>query len=831
MLLLDKILGVGDALNARGYRNLVARDKLSTYLPYKAWDPQTGAYQNYDDTYGYIWECTPLVYAGDDIFENLLGCAHSGIPNGSVLSFMMYADPDCEGYFAHYQSLKTRRNPFIDTLSDGLIQHLSGAEFGLKSTNNIPIRNFRLFVSLKFPAGQELLDIHEFAAMSVAEALGGAKLAPRALDPNGLIDLLAKMLNTHANARVAPYDPDLEIRKQIISAGKIDAKFSHVKIAGGGTEKYLKPQTVKGWPVGEIEPMQMNRIMGGIMGANDDNNQITCPFWVTVNIVFQELSKRIRSKTELMMRQYKKGIRGQKESEREAEYRWAAGELMSGNKFVRVIPIVWNVGRTKEEVDTNCAQISRIWHSQGGGFVLQEDMGILTPLLIASLPLGLYNLSTNIDFLDRDRIMPVDTAIRLLPVQGDFTGSGQPTALFLGRKGQLISYGQFNEGSTNNNAVVAATTGAGKSFLMNYLLKEIYSNGGLIRIFDLGKSYEKMTRILGGKFIEFTADSKVCLNPFTHIQDINESIDSIAAILYQMCYSATGQLPSETQMTILKNTARAAWKMEGNDASINTIYRFLNRFTEISRQIEPDVDIGRIKGIDSTAAELGFNLKDFTPGGPYGRWFDGPATLDISSDEFVVLEVDSLKDMDSLFRVVCMQIIHYITQNLYLSDRKHPRVIVFEETAQWVSKDSFIAEVIENGYRLARKYFGSFITVLQSPLDIINFGKVGRVINSNSAYKFYLQSQDYNQAIDEGIINYSEFMTEILNSVRLVKPKYSEFLMETPGGTGVARLSLDPLAYYAFTSDPRDNGRIDQLLEQGHEYYEAIKILADQRGY
>ena len=42
----------------------------------------------------------------------------------------------------------------------------------------------------------------------------------------------------------------------------------------------------------------------------------------------------------------------------------------------------------------------------------------------------------------------------------------------------------FNEGSTNNNAVVAATTGAGKSYLMNYLLKEIYSNGGLIRIFE-----------------------------------------------------------------------------------------------------------------------------------------------------------------------------------------------------------------------------------------------------------------------------------------------------------------------------------------------------------
>jgi conjugal transfer ATP-binding protein TraC len=832
MLLLDSILGTKGALNINRFHRLLERDQLSNYLPYQAWDREKEIYHNMDDTVGYVWECTPLVYAGADVFETLKGCVNAGIPSGSVLQFMMYADPHIDGHFSYYRSLKVRQNPFLDTLTDAMIGHFSDAEFGLKSTNDIPVRNFRLFVSLKFPPGESLIDQYEFAAMSVAESLKGVGLNPVPMAPEALIILLSRMLNTNENAKPAAYDDGMDIKKQILSAGTIDVKFGRVEISDGkGNTKYLKPQTVKGWPVNEIDPMTMNRVMGGIMGNIDDTNQINCPFWVAVNIVFQGLSKRIRSKTELMMRQEKRGVRGQKESERETEYRWAAKELISGNLFVRVIPIIWNVGRTKEEVDTNCALIGRIWHSQGGGFVLQEDMGILTPLFIASLPMGLYNLGTTVDFLDRDKIMPAETAVRLLPVQGDFTGSGQPTALFLGRKGQLISCGMFNEGSTNNNVVVAATTGAGKSYLMNYLLKEIYSNGGLIRIFDLGRSYEKLAKILGGTFIEFTENSHVSLNPFTNIRNINDSIDSLSAILYQMCYSATGELPSETQMRILKNTARAAWEIEGNDAGIDTIYRFLNRFTEVSNRLESGIDLKKIKDIDSKSAELGFNLKDFTTKGPYGKWFAGPATLDISKDEFVVLEVDSLKDMDSLFRVVCMQIIHYITQNLYLSDRKQPRVIVFEETAQWVNKDSFIAMVIESGYRLARKYYGSFITVLQSPLDIENFGRVGRVINSNSAYKFYLQSRDYPQALEEKVIDYNPFMASILNSVRLVKPKYSEFLMETPNGTGVARLSLDPTAYYAFTSDPQDNARITALLEEGNAYHEAIQKLAAARGY
>jgi conjugal transfer ATP-binding protein TraC len=247
MLLIDKILGVGDALNTQRLRRLVDRDKLSVYLPYLAWDSDTKAYHNADETVGYVWECTPLVYAGTDVFETLKGCIHSGIPYGSVIQFMLYADPDCKGLFNHYNALKTRKNKILKTLTDNMLQHLSDAEFGLKSTNNIPVRNFRLLVSLKFPAGKELVDNFEFAAITVAEALRGAGLNPIPLNPGGLICLLAKILNSSKNAKVAPYDSSLEIRKQIIPASVIDTKFDHVAIKGSnGDAKYLKAQTIKG---------------------------------------------------------------------------------------------------------------------------------------------------------------------------------------------------------------------------------------------------------------------------------------------------------------------------------------------------------------------------------------------------------------------------------------------------------------------------------------------------------------------------------------------------------------------------------------------------------
>jgi hypothetical protein len=45
---------------------------------------------------------------------------------------------------------------------------------------------------------------------------------------------------------------------------------------------------------------------------------------------------------------------------------------------------------------------------------------------------------------------------------------------------------------------------------------------------------------------------------------------------------------------------------------------------------------------------------------------------DISQDEFVVLEVDGLRSRKELFKVVVLQIINAVTQDLYLSDRSGP---------------------------------------------------------------------------------------------------------------------------------------------------------------
>ena len=70
------------------------RNSFSDYLPYVAYDPETEQYHNADNSVGFLWECTPLLYGNDNIFNNLNGLFTSGLPEGSVMQFILYADPN-----------------------------------------------------------------------------------------------------------------------------------------------------------------------------------------------------------------------------------------------------------------------------------------------------------------------------------------------------------------------------------------------------------------------------------------------------------------------------------------------------------------------------------------------------------------------------------------------------------------------------------------------------------------------------------------------------------------------------------------------------------------
>jgi len=789
------------------------RDKLSDFLPWIAYDEETRLYYLADDNYGFIWECSPLFFSSAATVNVTEGILRIMLPESTVMQLILYADPDTEFILKRHVQTKKRNSRLISMVNENLTGFYREGRSGISNMGKIPSRNFRLFITVKFPE-KDLKNLEiSHAWHTLNELLKGAHLQPCPLLPGTLIDWARSYFNETPSANNFHYDDTVPIRKQVLFATHTESLFSHIRL----DSRIFRCMTPKSHPP-ELGPLQVNSLFGGIDGVISDESQISSPFLFTLTILFENQKNKIHTKCNLILRQQAVGSYAPSLIRKRDEHLWATDELEKGTKFLRIIPTFWVYGSDERKVSEALIRAKRIWEWQG--FVMQEDKGILMPLFLSSLPFGLYNIGSNVNLLDRHYIAPTDTIAAYFPIQGDFLGAGDPVMLFSGRKGQLFGLDIFCQGANNHNVFVAATAGAGKSFFVNYAVYNYYTAGNLIRIIDIGGSYKKATLLFDAKYMDFSENSNVRLNPFTNLTDPEFDIPVITPIVSQMAFSAGASSPTEVEMTLIKMAIRWAYEKEGCDAGIDTVHRYLADYEQLENT--------RSQEILESARKLSFNLVNFTSGNIYGKYFNGPSNFDIANDEFVVLELEHLIQRADLFRVVTMQVVNNVTQDLYLSDRSRKRMIFFDEAYQFLGKTSHIKDVIEIGYRRARKYGGSFWVITQSLLDTLQWENAGPVILNNSNFKFYLESTDYEKAHKEKLLDYDGFTMDLLKNLKSNAPNYSEIFMDTSFGMGVGRLIVDPYSYYVFTSSPREVSEIEHMVKGDMDYAEAIQKMVQK---
>jgi conjugal transfer ATP-binding protein TraC len=805
----------------------VERSSFSGFLPWMYYDPNTGIYTNTDDTQGFLWECRPLAFAGDATAQVLEGLFRLNLPFGSIMQFILWADSHIDPVLERYKSLRKRESEIGAESTSRFVDYMSSGRDGLAAMAGIPVRQFRLLVCLKFPKSDEITTGQSDIRGAVTEILRGAHLQPRSLEPGSLIDGMRRLFNDRVSLNNDDYDPEVPINRQIIFSDTEIAKDNRRLLVG---EKVFRCATVKKFPL-EVNYLQTNEIFGGISGLVANSSQVITPFLFTLNIVFADLKAKLHAKCNLVLSQEAFGSFAPSLARKKEENLEATDKIERGIPFVRVMPILWVWAANDQLAHESLTRAIRVWESHG--YIMQYDRWILDSLFIAALPFGLYDIGKNIDIINRDAPAPSDAVTLLLPVQSDFTGGGEPVLLATGRKGQIVTLDIFAREAINYNMFIAASPGAGKSFFVNYLVSNYFAAGAKIRIVDVGRSYQKMTRMHGARFLDFDEHSRICLNPFSTIDEVKlgESEQSeylentlclIAAVVMQMCFSATDVIPTdraESASTLVRLAVSWAWRNYGPEACIDRVYEFLTNFETYGREF---TDVSELSLL---AKMLAFNLTEFTSGHSYGRWFNGRSDFDISRDEFVVLELMHLRPKPELFKVVTLQVINAITHDMYLSPRDVKKLNVFDEVWQFMREGVQLKESIEAAYRMSRKHNASIAIVTQSILDLKQFGSVGDVIRASSAFKIFLEAPDFQKGRQEGLIDYDDFTMKLLCSLKSMRPKYSELFIDAPFGRGVARLSVDPYSYYVYTSSGDEVAEIEKMVDGGMSYDAAIRTM------
>ena len=129
---------------------MLQRQPLSELLPYLSYDPEASIY-GLDQGVGFLFKCTPLIFANDETAKVVRGLLESSFPSGSSISFLLFGSRRICSILDSYVLL--RENTHGDSIYSEMARRkrqfiLGGRNRSLFKGFDLRVRDFNLYVSL-----------------------------------------------------------------------------------------------------------------------------------------------------------------------------------------------------------------------------------------------------------------------------------------------------------------------------------------------------------------------------------------------------------------------------------------------------------------------------------------------------------------------------------------------------------------------------------------------------------------------------------------------------------------------------------------------------------
>jgi conjugal transfer ATP-binding protein TraC len=774
--------------------------------------------------------------------SRVLTALYEAAPAGTGIQFHLLASPDIRGLLSAYADLRTpdefipeltergrlgRHTNIHRTLARRRVGHyLRGARQSLLPNQSYLFRRFRLVASVCLPGSPENLGrIDELLLLrdGMRATLHAAGFPSRLWTAEDLINWVSALLDPHRQAGdglALTYDAGRELRDQVI-----DPSTMLVIRPGGITlaNPAAAPREMRLLSVRSFPPRFALWNMGSLIGdLYQATLQVPCPFMITLGVhvldaeatrnwAYLKAARATTNATSYMAR-FLPDMQ-----ERKADWDIVLKALDDGQQLVDLQHQVALFA--PPEAMARAEQAARsIFRARG--FELSRDTMMMAQGLIGSLPMTMSPpFHGDLSRMKRVSTKTSANAVHLAPLIAEWPGTGTPVLMLGGRRGQLMPLDVYDNPAGNYNVAIAGTSGSGKSLLLNEIAMSYLGTGARVWIIDVGRSYEKACRNVGGSFIEFTESAGISLNPFSFVEDIDEDMELLQPLLAQMV--SPREALDGFRYSTLGAAIKKVWKVKGRAMTITDIHALL-----ATGRLDDDAN-AEAEG-DRRLKDLAAMLAPFAREGTYGKYFDREASIDFDSD-FIVLELEELKAKKDLQTVVLLIVMYRITREMYFSrDRK--KIVIIDEAWDLLSGGA-TAEFIEAGYRRARKYKGAFMSATQGVDDYYR-NPAAKAALDNSDWMFLLrQKPESIEMMDKlGQLTMDDAMKRLLQSLRTEHGAYSEVFIHSPAGNGVGRLIVDPYTLLLFSSRAEDFSAINARRAEGLSVSQAIDAVLAERG-
>ena len=345
-----------------------------------------------------------------------------------------------------------------------------------------------------------------------------------------------------------------------------------------------------------------------------------------------------------------------------------------------------------------------------------------------------------------------------------------------------------------SNFFCLGPSGSGKSFHMNSVVRQLHEQGTDVVMVDTGNSYEGLCEYFGGKYISYTEERPITMNPFRiNREEMNVEKTGFLKNLVLLIWKGTQGTVTKTEDRLIEHVIteyydayfngfesftpqqredlrkslviddrnssekrhesereRAARiegiidEIEGRRKELKVEELSFNSFYEYSVQRIPDIcEENRITGIDLSTYR--YMMKDFYLGGNHEKTLNENMDSSLFDETFVVFEIDSIKDDPLLFPLVTLIIMDVFLQKMRI--KKNRKVLVIEEAWKAIASP-LMAEYIKFMYKTARKFWASVGVVTQEIQDIIGSEIVKEAIINNSDVVMLLDQSKFKERFD-----------------------------------------------------------------------------------
>ena len=343
----------------------------------------------------------------------------------------------------------------------------------------------------------------------------------------------------------------------------------------------------------------------------------------------------------------------------------------------------------------------------------------------------------------------------------------------------------------NSNFFCLGPSGSGKSFHINSVVRQLWEQNTDIVMVDTGNSYEGLCEYVGGKYIAYTEDKPITMNPFNiskrelniekidflknlilliwkgsevHIPELEfRVVEQLVTEYYDFYFNGVQPYPSSQKETLRKNLSTMQKRrgtqltqihdkveklikgLEERRMALSVKTLSFDSFYEFACERLDQICIeNNITTIDCD--NFAYMLQNFYRGGKYDKILNENVDSTLFDETFIVFEVDAIKENKQLFPIVTLIIMDVFLQKMRL--KKNRKCLVIEEAWKAIASP-LMAEYIKYLYKTARKFWASVGVVTQEIQDIIGSPIVKEAIINNSDVVMLLDQSKFRERFDE----------------------------------------------------------------------------------